>query len=209
MKRLGFAVLGVIGLSACAGEVGLSPENSSFGEAVTQNNLAQPVAFRVNEYLFKVNDEFARATPEAVEFAFNRAGLNANAKAALDAQARWLNEFQDVRIRIVGHTDLVGGETYNDKLGLKRAESAARYLAARGVEMSRIDMVESRGEREPLIPVEEKEQRNRRTVTVIAGFTHGFLGDGFDGRRALLVYQRYATDSVEPPKRASSTSGGG
>jgi peptidoglycan-associated lipoprotein len=209
MKLFAPTLIGATLLSACTGEVGLGPENDSFGEATNQNYLAQPVAFRVDEYVFKVNDEFARATPEAVEFAFSRSRLSAQAKAALDAQALWLNEFRDVRVRVVGHTDLVGGEPFNEKLGLKRAQSAARYLAARGVDRGRIDAVESRGEREPLIPVEDKEKRNRRTVTVIAGFTHGFYGDGMDGRRALLMYQRYASDTVESPRRASSTSGGG
>ncbi|MGB0505169.1 MAG: OmpA family protein [Pikeienuella sp.] len=209
MRRLALAFFSTMVLSACAGEVGLSPENSSFGDAVSQNNLAQPVAFRVDEYLFKVNDEFARATPEAVEFGFNRSVLSAQAKAALDAQARWLNEFRDIRVRLVGHTDLVGGEPYNESLGLKRAQAATRYLVAKGVQRSRIDAVESRGEREPLIPITDKEQRNRRTVTVIAGFTHGFYGDGLNGRRSLLTYQRYVTDSVDSPRRSSSTSGGG
>ena len=153
--------------------------------------------------------EFANEVPDTVNFAFNQASLNASAREALDAQAAWMKRNPTVRIRITGHTDLVGGEGYNNRLGLRRARAAARYLLRKGVERGRIDMVETRGESEPLVQTEEREVRNRRAVTEVAGFTHGFVGDGMDGRRALLMYRRYVTDTVEAPASAATTTGSG
>lgn len=48
-------------------------------------------------------------------------------------------------IRLIGHTDPRGTETYNDKLGLERAERVKRYLVGAGVDGSRI-LTATRGE---------------------------------------------------------------
>ena len=65
-----------------------------------------------------------------------------------------------------------------------------------------LDMLESKDQ------TEEKERRNRRSVTQVAGFTHGFIGDGMDGRRALIMVRRYLSDSVEKPSGIDTSSGG-
>lgn len=41
-------------------------------------------------------------------------------------------------IRLIGHTDPRGSETYNDKLGLERAERVRNYLIAQGVDGARV-----------------------------------------------------------------------
>jgi peptidoglycan-associated lipoprotein len=48
-------------------------------------------------------------------------------------------------IRLIGHTDPRGSESYNDKLGLERAERVKRYLVGAGVDGSRI-LTATRGE---------------------------------------------------------------
>lgn len=200
------AIAAVSLLGACAGEVGGDMQMRGFGESVQSNHLAMTASLQVG-LLEGAQAQFAAAAPDTVLFAFNSATLDPAARRALDAQARWLRDNPDIRMSVEGHTDLVGGERYNDRLGLRRAQSVAAYLAARGVDPSRLDAVESKGESEPVVPTDEREQANRRAVTEVAGFTHGFVGDGMDGRRALLMYRRYARDSVEAPETASSTGG--
>lgn len=195
-------------LAGCASEVGYGPEAASFGAADANNALIQSAAFQRGALLSGLQARFAAETPATVTFEFDRATLDAAARAALDRQAAWLLAESEARVRIVGHADLVGGESYNDRLGLRRARAAARYLVARGVERSRIDAVESRGETEPAVATEGPERRNRRAETAVAGLVHGYVGDGMDGRRALLMYTRYATDQVEPPATADTASGG-
>ena len=46
---------------------------------------------------------------------------------------------KDKRITLTGRTDPRGSETYNEKLGLERAERVKRYLVANGVDGARIE----------------------------------------------------------------------
>ncbi len=193
-------------LAGCATEVGYRPEAATFGAADATNLLVQSASFQRGAVLAELQSRFAAETPGPVTFAFDQATLDAGARSALDRQAAWLRANPEARVRITGHADLVGGESYNDRLGLLRARAAARYLVARGVERNRIDAVESRGERDPVVAVEAPERANRRAETMVAGLLHGYVGDGMDGRRAALMYTRYTTDTVEPPASANATS---
>jgi hypothetical protein len=92
---------------------------------------------------------------------------------------------------IVGHADKVGSDAYNDSLGLRRARAVVAYLAGQGISRGRLDAVESRGESDPVVQTEERERRNRRSVTSVAGFERHYVGDGLDGRYAQRVYARY------------------
>jgi len=71
-------------------------------------------------------------------------------------------------IVIVGHTDLVGGDTYNDALAQRRAETARAMLAARGIASDGIVAI-GRGKREPLVPTADgvAEPRNRRVEIIV------------------------------------------
>ena len=86
-------------------------------------------------------------------FRFDRAGaadMLPQGRAELDALARALQsqEMQVQSLTITGHTDRLGGEAYNDRLALQRANTVRDYLKAAGV---RAPMeVRSMGEREPV-----------------------------------------------------------
>ncbi len=201
--------LSALALASCSTEVGVTTGSASFGDATQSNLFAQSIEYRRGDYLMEVAKRFAEETDDTVNFAFNKSILDRRTRRALDKQAAWLRANPDVRVRVTGHTDLVGGEAYNDRLGFRRARAVSRYLVQRGVARSRIDAVESRGEREPIVQTEEKERRNRRSLTEVAGFTHGFIGDGMDGRRALLMYRRYVSDSVEEPVGVATSGGSG
>lgn len=45
---------------------------------------------------------------------------------------------RDKSITVVGRTDPRGGEEYNERLGLERAERVKRYLVAKGIDAARI-----------------------------------------------------------------------
>jgi outer membrane protein OmpA-like peptidoglycan-associated protein len=69
------------------------------------------------------------------------------------------------KITIVGHTDNVGEEVDNERLGMERAESIQNILLNRGISNERIS-IDSKGERQPATSnsTEEGRHRNRRTV---------------------------------------------
>ena len=207
--RFLFPTFCALTLAGCATEVGLTTGNASFGDATQSNLFAQSIEYRRGDYLMEIAKRFGDETKDTVTFSFNKSTLGRKTRRALDKQAAWLRKNRDVRVRVTGHTDLVGGEAYNDRLGFRRARAVSRYLVQRGVAPNRIDAVESRGEREPVVETEGKERRNRRSLTEVAGFTHGFIGDGMDGRRALLMYRRYVSDSVEEPDGVATSGGTG
>ena len=76
-----------------------------------------------------------------------------------------------MRIRIVGHADAQGSDEYNLALGLRRAAETKRYLAALGVEESRMEIV-TFGEERPAVQGESQEAYalNRRAeFEIISG----------------------------------------
>ncbi len=106
---------------------------------------------------------------DKVKFGFDKAELSAEAKAALDAFAAQLKtENKNVYVEVQGHTDNVGGELYNEKLGKQRAEAVEEYLAKQGIPLFRIESI-SYGESEPVADNKTREGRaqNRRVVLVV------------------------------------------
>lgn len=103
-------------------------------------------------------------------FAFDASTLDAAGQDALRQSATWLREHPEFRIRIEGHCDELGTEQYNLALGDRRAEAAASFLAASGVDRSRIQTV-SYGEERPFEEGSGDEARaqNRRAHLVLAG----------------------------------------
>lgn len=107
---------------------------------------------------------------DKVHFGSNRYELSLEAQAALDTFAQVLkNQNKNVYIEIQGHTDDLGSEDYNYKLGLKRAEEVKYYLnKEHGIPLHRMEII-SYGETKPMVPNLDSESRekNRRVVLVV------------------------------------------
>ncbi len=67
------------------------------------------------------------------------------------------------KVRVEGHTDDRGRDSYNKKLSQRRADSVRNYLINRGIEEDRLISV-GYGEEKPMIPYQEliEKSRNRR-----------------------------------------------
>ena len=180
-------------LAGCTltGPAGEGRNSHLFGVATVQNISAQIAYGDPASRIRALNEAFRAAAKDTVTFEFNRIALDSSARAALDQQVTWLKANQHVRMTVVGHADRVGTDAYNDRLGLRRAKAVVAYLARHGISRGRLDAVESRGEREPVVDTEERERRNRRTVTSVAGFERHYVGDGLNGVYAARVYQTY------------------
>ena len=97
-------------------------------------------------------------------FSFDHADLRPDAIAALDELVAKLNSTSRVsRVSVVGHTDSIGTEAYNQGLSERRAESAKAHLVSRGIPADQID-TRGDGERNPSYPNDtaENRQKNRR-----------------------------------------------
>lgn len=193
LKTLAVLATGMI-LAACSSITGPAGEGANshlYGVATAQNINAQIAYGDPAGRIRALNEAFRAAAQDTVTFAFNRASLDSAARAALNGQAKWLKAHPNVRMSVVGHTDLVGSEGYNDRLGLRRARAVVAYLVSRGVSRKRLDAVESRGEHDPVVQTEGRERRNRRSVTSVAGFDRIYVGDGMDGEVAQRLYNAY------------------
>jgi len=71
-------------------------------------------------------------------------------------------------VLVIGHTDKVGGDAYNDALSRQRAEVVRSALLARGIALDKVLAV-GRGKREPVVPTAEgvAEPRNRRVEILV------------------------------------------
>ena len=96
--------------------------------------------------------------------------IKGDARDNLNQLATSLAKYDDSELMIVGHTDATGTESYNQGLSERRAYSAQRYLASRGV--TRPIRTLGRGELEPIASNESEDGRahNRRVeVAIYAG----------------------------------------
>ncbi len=82
-------------------------------------------------------------------FDFDKYNLKPAGKADLSKLAQQLHGVKVKSVDIVGHTDSIGTEAYNQVLSEKRAQSAANYLVSEGVSPSVIT-TRGMGERQPI-----------------------------------------------------------
>lgn len=89
-------------------------------------------------------------------------------RVVLDAQAAWLQRNPAVRVTIEGHADERGTREYNLALGDRRANAAKNYLAASGIDPSRMTVISWGKERPEALGSDESSwAQNRRAVTVL------------------------------------------
>jgi len=165
----------------------------NFGAATTTNQLAQSVSS--GGLLADLNTRFRSSAPDMINFAFNSAALDAQARQVLDQQAQFIRSNPAIRFRVYGHTDLVGSNAYNQRLGLRRAQAAVNYLTSIGVRRGQVQAVSSFGETRPLVNTQNRERLNRRTVTEVFGLDRRFGTYDFDGKVANNIYTTYSTNS--------------
>lgn len=97
------------------------------------------------------------AVDTKVNFAFDRADLDAAATAAIDSMVQQAKSKGSIKsVRLTGHADRVGTEDYNMDLSLRRASAVSDYLVQNaGVPAQSIE-ISGRGESEPLVGCEGK-----------------------------------------------------
>ena len=113
-------------------------------------------------------DFLAQAGTDTVHFATDSRDIDGEAQAILRRQAQWLAKFPRVRVTIEGHCDERGTREYNLGLGDRRANAAKDYLAANGVDASRMSVI-SYGKERPAAQGSDEGAwaENRRAVTVV------------------------------------------
>src|SRR5574341_35330 len=85
-----------------------------------------------------------------VAFNFDSASLTDLGKGQVYLAAQRLKEKAELTIVIEGHADNRGSDEYNQKLGLQRAQTVVKELAALGIDPGRVSTA-SMGESKPLV----------------------------------------------------------
>jgi outer membrane protein OmpA-like peptidoglycan-associated protein len=114
-------------------------------------------------------DQITLNMPGNVTFATNSADINAGFYEVLNSVAIVLNEYKKTSVDVVGHTDNVGSDAYNQQLSEARARSVAEYLAGQKVLPARL-LIAGRGKTQPIASNDTPEGRaqNRRvTIQII------------------------------------------
>ncbi len=103
-------------------------------------------------------------------FDFNKSALKAEGRAKLDDLVGKIKAISLEVIISSGHTDSVGGDAYNQKLSVKRAEAVKAYLVTKGIEKNRV-YTEGKGEKQPVADNKTAEGRakNRRVEIEVVG----------------------------------------
>ena len=103
-------------------------------------------------------------------FDFDKASLRPASHHELDMLVRFMKENSGVRIRLCGHTDIVGSKEYNKELSEKRAKAAYDYLVKRNILASRLEY-KGYGSEMPIgdNKTAQGRQLNRRTEVEIIG----------------------------------------
>jgi outer membrane protein OmpA-like peptidoglycan-associated protein len=105
-----------------------------------------------------------------VNFDFDKADISTDARRILTDVAASLArpESQALRIEVVGNTDAIGGESYNNRLSERRAQAVVEFLRANGVADTRMTP-RAAGEGNPVANNDNPEGRatNRRVLISI------------------------------------------
>ncbi|AFL97150.1 OmpA family protein [Ornithobacterium rhinotracheale] len=76
-----------------------------------------------------------------VRFEYNKSSLTPEAKQNLAKVIKVFKEYPDTNIMVVGYTDNVGSQSYNQPLSQKRAQSVADFLISNGIAKNRLTVV--------------------------------------------------------------------
>jgi len=112
--------------------------------------------------------DFVVNVGDRVFFETDSSELTEQARATLDKQAQWLNNYNRYAFTIEGHADERGTREYNIALGARRAQTVREYLTTRGIAAQRMRTI-SYGKERPVAVCDDIScwSQNRRAVTVL------------------------------------------
>ena len=142
-------ILGMLAVAGCAKQ---TDQSGALANAATPGSQ--------QDFVVNVGDR--------VFFETDSSELTDQARATLDKQAQWLNNYNRYAFTIEGHADERGTREYNIALGARRAETVRQYLVSRGVSAQRMRTI-SYGKERPVAVCNDIScwSQNRRAVTVL------------------------------------------
>ncbi|MGY6561864.1 MAG: OmpA family protein [Luteibaculaceae bacterium] len=120
--------------------------------------------------------ELANEIISTIYFGFDKDNLSDTEKEKLKESINKITQFPDGSITLVGHTDNLGSDAYNQELSLRRANEVNNYLIKNGIRQSTIAKIEGKGAKQPVGPNsnpdgsdnQEGRAKNRRVEVIVA-----------------------------------------
>jgi outer membrane protein OmpA-like peptidoglycan-associated protein len=118
--------------------------------------------------IVNTGSELIVTLPESITFETDSTYVRPSIQSTLTKLANNLNQYPDTTVDVIGHTDNVGAESYNQDLSARRAAAVSGILIRSGVSSNRIRAY-GRGERDPIATnlTAEGRAQNRRVELVI------------------------------------------
>ena len=118
--------------------------------------------------VINTGDELIVTMPQDILFAFNSDTVRPDLRRDLGILADSLANYPDTFVKVVGHTDNIGSDSYNNALSLRRANAVRSILVSDGVRSSRVTAV-GKGRFEPVASNASPSGRaqNRRVEIII------------------------------------------
>lgn len=104
-----------------------------------------------------------------VNFQTGSANISNDSSKELEKIYNLLIQAENTKLDIVGHTDNVGNSNSNLALSKSRAESVVNYLKQRGIPSNRFQIVDGKGQNEPIADnnTDSGRAQNRRVVVTL------------------------------------------
>jgi outer membrane protein OmpA-like peptidoglycan-associated protein len=177
------AVIGAAGGGAIGGVIGRSMGNTAMGAiigAAVGGTAGAVIGKKMDKQAEEMKDVLGDAEvsrvgegivvefKDKVLFGFNSTELGTTAQQNLEKLVNVLNKYPDTNIEILGHTDSLGTDSYNQGLSERRANAAASYIKNKGISSTRVT-TKGLGETDPKTSNETEAGRaeNRRVEFVI------------------------------------------
>ncbi len=178
------AVIGAASGAVVGGIIGNKSKNTALGAilgAAVGGTVGAVIGSKMDKQAKKLEEELGNAATvervaEGIKLTFNsqllfdfgKTDLKEGNKTDLQKFAETLKQNPDTDLLIVGHTDDVGSDGFNQTLSEKRADAVSSYLSFLGVANNRLK-IQGKGESQPAVAnsTEESRAQNRRVEIAI------------------------------------------
>ena len=137
------------GLAACEGTVGTQEGATTGSEVSSAPSSTMGVAPESGFQGHPLDDPTSMLSRRTIYFDFDKSEIKPDARAVLEAHAKYLAQNRSASITLEGHADERGTREYNVALGERRANSARQFLTLMGASGQQIRTV-SYGEERPV-----------------------------------------------------------
>jgi outer membrane protein OmpA-like peptidoglycan-associated protein len=165
------AVVGAVGGALAGGVVGRYMDDQ---KRDLEKNLAQEIKLR-QARVEKLPNNVVRVTmTNQTAFETNSADIKPGFHSTMDKLADVVVRYGKTTLTVVGHTDDVGSNAYNQALSERRAHSVAQYLESRRVNSLRL-AISGKGETQPIETnaTDTGRQANRRVEIYVEPVVEG------------------------------------